>query len=335
MASTPAKPPASEQPAPPPGGDRHHQLRQRVAAAQERSRATWERVEASRPRNRTVDTVLSTYERDRGHGGSLLAGALAYRVFFWTLPFALLLVASIGFLSQGSHNPQNWAAKLGVLGFASRSITQADSVARRAKWTLLIIAIAGIYSTSVSFVKALRTTHALVWRVPLSPFKHRLKAVLFMNAAIFVIVALLALEQRARKATPVGGLVVTLAFMVAIAAVWLAVSWVLPHKPASWTELAPGALLVAVGGEIVHLLTVYYVARKIMRSSATYGQLGAAAAVLLSLYFLARVIVAGAAFNAHLYDARHAGEGRDTSPGKGEALLAAAAARVARIRGDA
>ncbi|HVM63597.1 MAG TPA: hypothetical protein VMU14_01960 [Acidimicrobiales bacterium] len=48
------------------------------------------------------------------------------------------------------------------------------------------------------------------------------------------------------------------------------------------------------------------------------------------------MIVAGAALNAHLYDARHAGDGSGrASPGKGEALLAAAAERVARMRRDA
>jgi uncharacterized BrkB/YihY/UPF0761 family membrane protein len=337
MATTPAGVPAGEDGAPAASAaaqrDRQRKLIQRIKAAQEQSQARWERIEASRPNNRTVDTVLSTYERDRVQGGSLLAGALAYRVFFWVLPFALLLVATMGFLSQGSRSPKNWAASLGVLGFASSSVTQADAVATRAKWTLLVISVAGIYGTSVSLVKALRTSHALIWRVPLSPFHHRLKAVLFMNAAIFVIIGLLALEQGARKATPVGGLAVTLAFLVAVAAIWLVVTGFLPHGGTTWRDLVPGAVVVAVGGQTVHLLTVYYVAHKLMRASATYGQLGAAAAVLLSLFFLARVIVAGAALNAHLCDTKPSRP--PPSPGKGQEALAAATRRLAQVRRDA
>jgi uncharacterized BrkB/YihY/UPF0761 family membrane protein len=93
-------------------------------------------------------------------------------------------------------------------------------------------------------------------------------------------------------------------FILFIAAVWVAASWRLPHAAHNWHELVPGALLVAVGGQCVHLVTVYYVARKLERASSTYGSLGAATAILLSLFFVARVIVAGAELNAELAERR-------------------------------
>ena len=53
----------------------------------------------------------------------------------------------------------------------------------------------------------------------------------------------------------------------------------------------------------MHLVTVYYVAHKVSHSSSTYGPLGAATAILLSLFLIARVIVFGASLNAELWRA--------------------------------
>lgn len=275
-----------------------------AAAVRARADTALEQVERARPRSRTLDTAMSTYERDVEHGGGLLAGALAYRFFFWTLPFALILVGAFGLISKSSENAQEWADRLGVLGFASKSIAQAGTDAARAGWLAVVIGLFALYGTSVAFVKALRVTHALVWGVPVERLRGKWRAALFMNGVILALAVALGLEHRLRMVSSSGGLAITLLSVVVIAAGWAAVTWHLPHAARTWHELVPGALVVAVGGQVVHVLTVYYVARKLERASATYGSLGAATAILLSLFFLARVIVAGAALNAHLVERR-------------------------------
>ena len=92
--------------------------------------------------------------------------------------------------------------------------------------------------------------------------------------------------------------------IVAFAAIWLLLEWLLPHGDAHWRELLPGALLVAVGVQLIHLGTVLFVAGRIERSSETYGSLGVAFTMLFWLFVVSRVIVASAMLNAALAHAR-------------------------------
>ena len=66
----------------------------------------------------------------------------------------------------------------------------------------------------------------------------------------------------------------------------------------SWGRLWPGALLVGVGMQMMNLVSVFYLQRKITSSSGLYGGLGAAAVIILYAYFLARLIIGSCALNA-------------------------------------
>jgi uncharacterized BrkB/YihY/UPF0761 family membrane protein len=246
-----------------------------------------------RPNNRAVDTALSTYEHDVSHGGGLLAGALAYRFFFWTLPFALVLVGVLGFSNDAGE-------RSGVFGFASGAIADAGTDASRTRWLALIVGVPALYLTSLALLKALRVTHALVWGVAIRPITKKWLQALCLNATVIALAATLGVEQRARQSSAIGGLLIALAFVVLVAAIWVVVSWNLPHAAGTWNELIPGALLVAVAAQGVHLLNVYYLGNKLERASATYGVLGTAATILLSLFLITRIVVAGAELNACL-----------------------------------
>lgn len=95
----------------------------------------------------------------------------------------------------------------------------------------------------------------------------------------------------------------------------------LPRRPTSWSALLPGVLVIGLGLGALHLTTVYFVSYKLSRSSETYGALGAAAAILLSLYLLGRLFVAGVMLNSTLWEqgkhAQHVGEPQ--SPIRGDA----------------
>ena len=113
---------------------------------------------------------------------------------------------------------------------------------------------------------------------------------------------LLAIESRVRQNAQGPGFVVVLSFIVAVAACGCFVSWYLPHADGVkvW-NLIPGCLLVAAGIQGVHVITVYYISRKLAHSSSTYGALGAATAILLALFLIARVIVFGVSLNAEMW----------------------------------
>ncbi|MGZ4440660.1 MAG: hypothetical protein ACXVZN_09890, partial [Gaiellaceae bacterium] len=52
-----------------------------------RARRYAERAEAMRAEHGSVDAVYVIADRDSEVGGGLMAGALAYRIFIWLLPF--------------------------------------------------------------------------------------------------------------------------------------------------------------------------------------------------------------------------------------------------------
>ena len=60
-------------------------------------------------------------------------------------------------------------------------------------------------------------------------------------------------------------------------------------------------MLVGVGILLLHVVTVYYVARKVGSASQLYGPLGAAVAILGWTYLVGRLTVASAVLNVSLH----------------------------------
>jgi membrane protein len=82
---------------------------------------------------------------------------------------------------------------------------------------------------------------------------------------------------------------------------WLAASWWLPRRARRWEDLVPGALLVALGIQGLHLVTVFWIAHLLESKTDTYGAIGAALAILLWAYLLGRIIIAAAVIDAALW----------------------------------
>src|SRR5438105_2145577 len=150
-----------------------------VSRARLRADAARAAIEARRPRVRGVDATLSAYERDRDRAGFLLAGALAYRLFLWLLPFTFLIVGGLGFLEAAGHdNPSDLADNLGVVGLASKSVSEAAADAEHARFIALLIGIPALYLASLGAMKTFRTVSALAWGVPAGSFGRKPLAVL-------------------------------------------------------------------------------------------------------------------------------------------------------------
>ena len=79
----------------------------------------------------------------------------------------------------------------------------------------------------------------------------------------------------------------------------LRVSEVLPHRDVPRRALVPGAVLVALGVQGLHLHGGY-LAGSADRATSVYGAIGAALVILLWLFIFARLIIGGAVLNAEL-----------------------------------
>jgi uncharacterized BrkB/YihY/UPF0761 family membrane protein len=274
-----------------------------VSKARRRGDAARAAIEARRPRVSSVDATLSAYERDRERAGFLLAGALAYRLFLWLLPFTLVVVGGLGFLEASDHdNPSDLADKLGVVGLASQSVSEAAADAEHARFIALLIGIPTLYLASLGAIKAFRAVSALAWGIPAGPLGRKPLAVLGCLGVIaaFITITFIGTAIRHEAAGP--GVVATL--LIGIAFVWLAFLglWVLPRPSVHWTAVLPGAITIGLGMQAIHLVNVYFISYRISSSSETYGALGVAAALLLSLFLISRLFVAGVILNATLWE---------------------------------
>jgi uncharacterized BrkB/YihY/UPF0761 family membrane protein len=294
-----------------------------VSRARRQADAAWADVEARRPRVRSVDATLSAYERDRDRAGFLLAGALAYRLFLWLLPFALVIVAGLGFLEASDHDaPSDLAGNLGVVGLASKSVSEAAADAEHARFIALLIGISALYLASLGAIKAFRAVSALAWGVPAGPLGRKPLAVLGCLGIFASFFSVTFIGSAIRHESPGPGVVATV--LIGIAYVWLAflVLWMLPRPSVHWTALLPGAIAIGLGLQAIHLVNVYFISYRISTSSETYGALGVAAAILLSLFLLGRLFVAGVILNATLWEqqnARHDEATGGQSPNRGDA----------------
>src|SRR5262249_53022333 len=120
------------------------------------------RAQAERGEHGSLDAVFEMVDRDVEVGGGIIAGALAYRLFIWLLPFALVLVAGFGVAADASsRSPEAVAKSLGVAGLVSKSIAGAAESSTR--WYAIVVGIPVLFLATRSVLRALIGAHRLVW----------------------------------------------------------------------------------------------------------------------------------------------------------------------------
>ena len=101
--------------------------------------------------------------------------------------------------------------------------------------------------------------------------------------------------------------IASMALLVVVpGSLWLWASTdVFPSAPGTtWRDMLPGAVLVGVGVQMLHVVTVVWIARSLESKSETYGALGAALTILLWAYLLGRLITAAASLNTVVWRQR-------------------------------
>jgi membrane protein len=262
------------------------------------------RAELERARHRSLDAVFEMVDRDSEVGGGIIAGALAYRLFIWLLPLALIAVAGLGFAADATaDSPEQTAESLGLKGLISSSIANAANSPNR--WYALLVGVPALVWATRSVLRVLIGAHRLVWTDARGAApKPKLVSTLRLLAVLvcFGVVSTIASAIRAWSTPP--GLLATLVALVPYAALWVLVTVRLPHRDAPWRALVPGAALFALGVEVLHAVVVYVITPWALAKQGTYGALGVAAALLVGLFLISRLMVAAAVVNATLWERR-------------------------------
>jgi uncharacterized BrkB/YihY/UPF0761 family membrane protein len=273
--------------------------RARVERAVERA-AQWARTHVP-----YSDVVEDALERERLGAAGLLAGGLAYRLFFWIVPLGLVLAAVASFWVESDPAGLESAARdFGLSGASASAATDAIENGAHSRWYFLVVGLALLGWFGSGVVRALNIAYAVAWRLRPEKVAGALRAGFVFTAIMIGLLLLSTGTSFLREATPGPGLAVTLALAVVYAAVLVWAGMWLPSRASGWRAFVPGAVYAAVGTELLHLVVVFYLAPRLGRSSELYGALGSATVILLWLFLEARLIVGAAFLNAALWERR-------------------------------
>ncbi|OLF12371.1 hypothetical protein BLA60_10425 [Actinophytocola xinjiangensis] len=254
---------------------------------------------AAAARHRRVGPVVAVLRRDLAAGGSLLAAALAFRLFVWLLPCCLLMTAILGFTASGGYPIAEVARDRGLGPFTVSALDQVASQAERGRYVTGALGLGLLLVAGLSLGRALDRVHGRTrGRAPNPRFWPTIVRGLRYTGVLLVFVAVNVTAPATALPAPVT-VVASLVLHVALAVVLLGGDW-----PPRWRRDLPGAVLLAVGALVLNLVAVLYLPRSLARASQLYGTLGIAATMLVWLALIARLVVLGQVVNAVLDEAR-------------------------------
>jgi len=248
-------------------------------------------------------SAAAAVRRDQRFGGGLLAGALAFRLFGALLPLALLVAVLLGYAETVDRAGVADAGEaVGIRESVLQSVAESSKLSAGTRWTVTAFAVIALVWAAMTAARAVRAAHSLAWEGRVVRRGRSLQAglVLIAGAAGFAVIWALVGWTRARW--PLAGVIAAWAALVPFFSIWLGLAILLPHGRAPRRALVPGAILVAVGMQLIHLGTVLFVADRVERASDTYGSLGVAFTMLFWLYVVSRVVVGSAMLNAALWE---------------------------------
>ena len=188
-------------------------------------------------------------------------------------------------------------------GLPAAVVDVIGDVARAAEsdwWWLLGIGAPLLLWAGYSGAKAVQLIHSLVWDQP-PPRTKPLTSSLAFTGVLCAFMAAAAITWWLRDEAALVGLFAATLTIVPLAAFWLWASLRLPHRDAPWRALLPGAILVAIGFQVLHVLIVEFLAPKLEKSTTLYGSIGAMTTILFFMYFAGRLVVTSPILNSSLH----------------------------------
>ena len=274
-------------------------------AQRARSDALLARLEEGQSRHASINVGFRWLLRDKEIAGGVLGGGLAYRFFFWVLALSLLTAGGLGFASRSDEDVDALAADAGLSESVQSTVATAAAQSESGRWWLLLLGAFFTLWFSFGLLRALRLVHSAAWRIAPQPLRNVPRAVGLVVATPFALALLSGGAGWIRS--NVGffpGLLATLATCAGFGLLWLWISMRLPAPEVPWTAFLPGAVVFAVGLEVLQVLTVYYLAERLANQSELYGALGLAASLLFYLFLVGRGVVWSAELNAVVWELR-------------------------------
>lgn len=265
------------------------------------------RLERLGERVRPLGVALAVQQRYSDLRGNNVAAAVTLQAFVSLLPLILVVVAIVGFVAanSGVDIAGRIIGSLGLTGDAARAVTDAVETAQESRRAASLVGLAGLLWSGLGLVNALQFAYNQVWQVEERGVKDKAVGLMWLAGAAVVLVAGSAMTTFLRW---LPGFLSPLGMLVALVvnfALWLWTAKVLPNRQARWRDLVPGAVLGAIGLEVLKAVGAFWVPRMVASSSQLYGSLGVVFAVLAWLLFFGRLVIYSAVLNVVCFERGH------------------------------
>lgn len=249
-------------------------------------------------RHMSVALGFRAAERNRRVAAAVLAGGFAYRLFFWLLALGLVGGGALGWL--GGDSTEEALDKAGIPGAVVASVGKFASDSGSARWWILGLGLYLMLWSGYTGSKAASLVHALIWDEPPTKLARPFYASLAFSGVLLSILLIVFGCWWLYDTAALAGVVGAIVLVIPLTVFWILVSLRLPHGAADWKALVPGALLMAIGLQVLHAATLWFVVPKLDESTSLYGPLGAVATLLFWMYLAGRLVVTSPILNASL-----------------------------------
>jgi membrane protein len=267
------------------------------------------------------------------HGGGL-AATITLAAFLSVFPLLLVAIAVLGFVSSSSSDlPLRLIERFGLTGEAAEAVIDALETAEDSRRTASVVGFVGLLWGGLGLVAALQNATNAVWQVTgrREP-RAKLVGLVWLAGAGALFLASFALTAATQwlpgPAAPVG----VLTGLLVGFALWLWTSHTLPHRDVGWKALVPGAVLGAVGFEILKAVGSLYVPRAVASSSALYGSIGVVFALLAWLFFFGRLVVYATVLDVVRWEEDHGTVTVEMEAPRVDGIVAVEATRAGEVK---
>lgn len=251
-------------------------------------------------------TIFAIHRRANEVHGNQLASAVTLGAFVAIFPLLLSMIAIVGFVAAGSTD---FAAKvvdeLGLTGSAAEVVLDAIATAQRTRVAASVVGIVGLLWSGIALVGAIETTFAAVWQVKARGLQGKLIHLGWLAGMLVLLGISLGFSAILGLAPPGLGVLSIPASLAVGVAIWLWTFKLLTNRPLGWHDFLAGAVVGAIGLEVLKVLGALWLPRMVAQSSALYGSLGVVLALLAWLLLLGRLLVYAAVVNVVLWERGH------------------------------
>jgi membrane protein len=242
--------------------------------------------------------VLRVTDRFGAVGGGALSASIALSTFLSLFPLLLVAIAVVGFLSSGDSGfATRIVGDLGLHGRSAQVVHDAIGSAESTRRTATVVGLVGLVWSGLGVVGSLQTTINAVWQTRGRGVIDRLVALRWLVGAFVLFAATIALGPLLEW---LPGWAAPLSTLLGLAISTVLFTWTyhgLGHVEAPWQAHVPGAIVLALGFEVLKIVGSIYVPHAVASSSALYGSLGVVFAVLAWLAIYGQLFVYGAVVN--------------------------------------